>query len=1021
MRSPQPALVSPREVVNFDFAWRFSHALEPRVRECEFEQGVNYGEGYIWQGVTASYQECCNECANRQTCLAWDWSDSDRTCFVKDNAAAKKIEQGRWSGRLAAPWPVNDSTPAQAQHDFNDSAWEIVDTPHDYGRDRELRCLQGGRRRRSLLQDADFASDGPVTFDHNCSGWYRKSFFLPAAWSAGVTWVYVEAAYKNAVVFLNGRRLMLHLNGYTSFAVALDAATGAIFSDGRGRADRNVLAIFTNAAPGTGYWYQGGGLFRHQHLVHVPATVHMPPDGAWAHANVSTAAGSISPNGALPKDGLSAAAGSVALSAAGVLSNADATTEASTSNVSVSARFISQADGAVLGNATSGDLTLAPGAELPFTLRVTPRAAVQLWSVARPYLYVAELAVSVAGTVVDAQNITFGARHVALDATTGFKLNGQPVKMRGFCDHSTFGGVGAAVPDRVNLYRAQGLRATGGNSWRMAHNPPVPVRLDMMDRLGMLALDENHYYDEGTRPYGQYDPETRAQTFADMAALVRRDRSHPSVWSWNLCNEVNCDDSVEAVAGMRNVTDTFDGTRPITMNHLVSDALPYLDIQGMSHRVGTTMDRWHAQHPATPAFASEAVLCESERGVDYDFCPKPTGPRGDFAAATPDDCQFNDEVSNCTSKQLGYSDSRPFMGGTLVWSGWDYGSGDPVLARADATGMVGDRAGFEKPIRWWLRAHWLANVSRADAGRPVLWPGAGDDACGDAPTLHIVERWEAPPMAPPATRRSGGGSATRTIHVYTNAPAARLWVNGAPVVVGGGATAVAQLDGVARFAAVAFAPGNLTAEALTSDAEPAQRLATSTVLTAGASGAAALRLSLDAPSPRSGTGSALVADGQDVAMVRCEIVDDRGRIVSPRHATANLTVTFSVASGGGRVVGTSSGDPRNAPNVTAPRVAAHAGLARAFVISSEVRVGSAAQRRRLAEIHADAPTAITTSGSGANVRAATIVLGAAGVVGAPPPIIVRAEAAGVPPAILSIPLTTDEAALPLAVASALGE
>ena len=43
----------------------------------------------------------------------------------------------------------------------------------------------------------------------------------------------------------------------------------------------------------------------------------------------------------------------------------------------------------------------------------------------------------------------------------------QAVKVRGFCDHSNFAGVGGAVPDRVNLYRVQMLRSVGGNAWRM--------------------------------------------------------------------------------------------------------------------------------------------------------------------------------------------------------------------------------------------------------------------------------------------------------------------------------------------------------------------------------------------------------------------------------------------------------------------------------------------------------------------------------------------------------------------------
>jgi hypothetical protein len=65
-------------------------------------------------------------------------------------------------------------------------------------------------------------------------------------------------------------------------------------------------------------------------------------------------------------------------------------------------------------------------------------------------------------TVVDDLNISFGVREITLDANTGMRLNGLPLKMRGFCDHSSFGGVGAAVPDRVQLFHAQALRAAGG-------------------------------------------------------------------------------------------------------------------------------------------------------------------------------------------------------------------------------------------------------------------------------------------------------------------------------------------------------------------------------------------------------------------------------------------------------------------------------------------------------------------------------------------------------------------------------
>ena len=58
-------------------------------------------------------------------------------------------------------------------------------------------------------------------------------------------------------------------------------------------------------------------------------------------------------------------------------------------------------------------------------------------------------------------------------------MNGEHVKVRGFCDHESWGGVGMAVPDRVALFRAQASRSVGGNGRRSSHNPAHPVILDV--------------------------------------------------------------------------------------------------------------------------------------------------------------------------------------------------------------------------------------------------------------------------------------------------------------------------------------------------------------------------------------------------------------------------------------------------------------------------------------------------------------------------------------------------------------
>ena len=57
-----------------------------------------------------------------------------------------------------------------------------------------------------------------------------------------------------------------------------------------------------------------------------------------------------------------------------------------------------------------------------------------------------------------------------------------------------------------------------------------------------------------------------------------------------------CKDDNVTAAAMRAAARMYDDTRPITMNHIVSaqGALPYLDVQGMSHRSGSHMDSFHA-------------------------------------------------------------------------------------------------------------------------------------------------------------------------------------------------------------------------------------------------------------------------------------------------------------------------------------------------------------------------------------------------------------------------------------------
>jgi beta-galactosidase/beta-glucuronidase len=92
------------------------------------------------------------------------------------------------------------------------------------------------------------------------------------------------------------------------------------------------------------------------------------------------------------------------------------------------------------------------------------------------------------GIAVDSLNITIGLRGISWTGGQGFSLNDKPVHIRGFSHHSDFGGVGGAVPDRINVFRANALRSVGGNTWRTSHNPYQPAVYDILDTGTMLML-----------------------------------------------------------------------------------------------------------------------------------------------------------------------------------------------------------------------------------------------------------------------------------------------------------------------------------------------------------------------------------------------------------------------------------------------------------------------------------------------------------------------------------------------------
>lgn len=309
---------------------------------------------------------------------------------------------------------------------------------------------------------------------------------LPSSMSGSSLEIYAEGALSVSTWWFNGVKVLGPVyNGYIPKVLDISASGAPINWGGA-----NVLAVYVDGTEVSGWWYEGSGLMRKVWLTS-RYPVHIATHGVWSpaftegviHARDSPAAGLYADQGWVN-------------AAAEVTNSGTASADAT-----VSFQLIA-ADGVTVAATSTITATVNASETVKVASKPLSVANVELWSIPRPYLYTLSVTVSVGGQPVGSTNTTVGVRDINWDPANGLKLNGQATKMRGFCNHESFAGVGSAIPDRVDLLRVQQMRGVGGNAWRTSHNPPEPILLDLADRLGIAVLDENR-----VRASGDYNLE----------------------------------------------------------------------------------------------------------------------------------------------------------------------------------------------------------------------------------------------------------------------------------------------------------------------------------------------------------------------------------------------------------------------------------------------------------------------------------------------------------------------------------
>ncbi|HZT72659.1 MAG TPA: beta-galactosidase GalA [Terriglobales bacterium] len=669
---------------------------------------------------------------------------------------------------------------------FDDSHWRALDLPHDWA--VEL----------PFVHDPVLTGHGskPLgrAYPETSIGWYRRVFHVPAGAAGRRLSLEFDGVFRNAMVALNGDYLGRNMSGYAPFR--FDITDFVEFG-----AD-NVLVVRVDATEQEGWFYEGAGIYRHVWLVKT-APLHIPQWGVVVRSALHGATAEVE----------------VAVEVANEQDRAAPCT------VAVELR---DPEGRGVARRRQ-DLPAAAGWQVQEVVLRLPVADPQPWSPDSPALYRAVVTLESGGQISDRYEQTFGIRSIRYDPARGFFLNGRPVKVHGTCNHQDHAGVGAALPDRLQAYRIERLKEMGVNGYRTSHNPPTPELLDACDRLGMLVMDETRMFSSSREGLSQ------------LERLIRRDRNHPSVIVWSIGNEEPLQGTARGAriaAAMKRLARRLDPTRPVTeaMNYAWGRGLSeVVDIQGFNYGKAEAIDAYHAQHPDQPTIGTEVGSTVSTRGI-YENDPA----RGYVSAY-----DLNAPPWAATAEQWWpVYDSRPFLAGGFVWTGFDY-RGEPTPygwpCISSHFGIM-DTCGFPKDNYYYYQAWW--------SGRPVL---------------HLFPHWN----------WAGREGQPIAVWCYSNLERVELFVNGRSA----GAQTVSRDNHVAWQ--VPYAPGMIEARGY----RGGQLVLTARRETTGAP--AAIRLRPDR--------ARIAADGEDVSVVFAAVTDAQGRVVP----YAGNQIRFHIAGGAG--------------------------------------------------------------------------------------------------------------------------
>ncbi|MCI7170769.1 glycoside hydrolase family 2 protein [bacterium] len=447
---------------------------------------------------------------------------------------------------------------------------------------------------------------------------------------------YLEFAGANssATVYVNGKKLVEHDGGYSTFRVNITDAL----------ADENLVVVAVDNAPNRRVYPQKadftfyGGLYRKVSIISVDST-HFDLDYY----------------------------GGPGIKVTPVLDGTDA-------KVSVETYVTNEKDGQKLRYTIKEADETVVETKIVFakeTEHVFDIYGVHRWNGRKdPYLYTAEVELLDGEEVIDRVSARFGCREFAIDPEKGFFLNGESYPLHGVSRHQDRWGIGNALLPEHHEEDIELIMELGANTIRLAHYQHDQYFYDLCDEKGLVIWAEIPYISE-------HMPTGRENTISQMKELIIQNYNHPSIVVWGLSNEITMsgasdEDLRENHVILNDMVHEMDKTRLTTMAVVsmcdIND--PYIEIPdcisynhyfgwygGDTSMNGPWMDHFHEVHP-------DIAIGMSEYGCEGLNWHTSDPQQGDYTEEYQ--AYYHEELI----KQLF---TRPYIWSTHVWNMFDFG------------------------------------------------------------------------------------------------------------------------------------------------------------------------------------------------------------------------------------------------------------------------------------------------------------------------------------------------------------